>query len=249
MNLKDKAESSTEISPILDLWIDSFTWPYRCFIMLTMGKEKMTQINDIIETLAAAKSALDENPVLREQIKTLRQEYVHLQAINQRLQDKHTDLYDEHTEACIKVTELEASLESARFQQLDTSRKLNKLVSSLREDIDEVDPQLTQPSINPAELVAEPEPVGVITEPKFEPNPEDIAKSQMALYQPPAELDKSEPETPSDAETESVPLLYSGRPYSFKPDSISWREWVTGGGQRPWWLTDQELDKLEPKVA
>ena len=222
MNLRDKAKAPTETSPILDLWLDSFTWPYKCFIMLTMGKEKMTQINDIIETLAAAKLAMEENPSLKAQIEALRQEYNNLQALNQQLQDKHTDLHNQHDEACIKVTNLEASLETARFQQLNTSRKLNKLVSSLREDIDEIDPQPAQPSANPVELVAEPEPVGVIApEPKPEPDP--LAYDQL--------------------------YPYSGKPYSFKPDSISWREWVTGGGQRPWWLTDLELDKLEPVAA
>ena len=242
MNLKDKAESSTEISPILDLWIDSFTWPYRCFIMLTMGKESMTQINDIIETLATAKLAMEENPGLKAriddlliQVYALEDKVTHLE-IAQELQDTA------YTEACIKVTELEANLEAARFQEQSIHSKLDKFIASISEAVGEVVPH----PITALELVGEPTDMGVITDKlEIRTNKPDLGSVDFN----PSVTDGLQPETNvlGCTQPESNPLPYSGRPYSFKPDSVGWRAWVEGGGQRPWWLTEGELDKLEPK--
>jgi hypothetical protein len=274
----------------------------------------MSDIGNIIETLAQAKTALEENPNLKTEIESLKAQLNSMAQAHADLQDKHVALYNDHDEACIKVTELEASLEAARFQELAANKKLNKLAEIVGEALHEALP--------PVEPVVEPEPVlvdqsanlGVIIPPELaEPtvtianpdgrdwqgSPKDSTEGETAeqlheaIHEPDAEPTtwvqaqdkphgwlepKVEPtvnptsETTSGVEPSPEPILSSGgsevtpfvtnpiaepkpesiqslpnygKPYSFKPNSCTWREWIEGGGQRPWWLTEDVLGQMD----
>jgi hypothetical protein len=237
----------------------------------------MSDIGNIIETLAIAKTALEENPVLKSQLEDMKAHIAKLEDAHMQLQAKHADLHNNHDEACIKVTELEASLEAARFQELAANKKLNKLAEIVGEALHEALP--------PVEPVVEPEPVlvdqsanvGVITESAVIPehvwNDIETNSQQDDTPQPPVEPTEnptieSPPVGPSIGEpilssgdSEMIPFVtnpiaepkpesiqskpHDGKPYSFKPNSCTWREWIEGGGQRPWWLTEDVLDQMD----
>ena len=237
----------------------------------------MSDIGNIIETLAIAKTALEENPVLKSQLEDMRAHIAKLEEAHMQLQAMHDDLFNDHDEACIKVTELEASLEAARFQELAANKKLNKLAEIVGEALHEALP--------PVEPVVEPEPVlvdqsanlGVITESAVIPehvwNDIETDLPQDDTAQPPVEPTEnptieSPPVGPSIGEpilssggSEVTPFVTNpiaepkpessqflpnyGKPYSFKPNSMSWREWITTGGQRPWWCTDEYLNNMD----
>ena len=237
----------------------------------------MSDIGNIIETLAIAKTALEENPVLKSQLEDMRAHIAKLEDAHMQLQAKHADLHNNHDEACIKVTELEASLEAARFQELAANKKLNKLAEIVGEDLHEALP--------PVEPVVEPEPVlvdqsanlGIITKSAVIPEhvwddietdlpQDDTAQSSTEPTENPTPevVSGAEPSpepTLSSEGTEVTPFVtnpiaepraessqskpYYGRPYSFKPNSCTWREWIEGGGQRPWWLTEDVLGQMD----
>lgn len=226
----------------------------------------MTQINDMIETLASAKLAMDENPNLKQQIAELQAKLSEMQQAHDVLNADHTHLSLEHANVLGAKAELEASLEAARFQELASSEKLNKLVQSFSTTLLEVMP--------PKPVAAEPEPVvvaqspdvgldwpvrtetwpqAVVTEPKAEPQVEDFSPSS----EQPSTLGCTEPEGPSAINPTPVPMQdsgggstvtepakpYDGKPYSFKPEAMSWPEWISGGGQRPWYIEADGTEK------
>lgn len=97
-------------------------------------------IQDMIETLAAAKVAMEENPKLQAQVEGLKYQLETSEDMLKHLGNAHNKLDEAHTSAQSRIAELEAQLESARFRELASREKLDKLVSSFRETIDEVAP-------------------------------------------------------------------------------------------------------------
>lgn len=237
----------------------------------------MSDIGNIIETLAQAKTALEENPNLKTEIESLKAQLNSMAQAHADLQDKHVALYNDHDEACIKVTELEASLEAARFQELAANKKLNKLAEIVGEALHEALPAV-EPVVEPVVEVVDTTPdVGVITESEVIPehvwNDIETDSPQDDTAQPPVEPTvnptiESPPVGPSIGEpilssggSEVTPFVTNpiaepkpesiqslpnyGKPYSFKPNSCTWREWIEGGGQRPWWLTEEVLGQMD----
>lgn len=287
----------------------------------------MTMVNDMIETLAAAKVAMEENPQLKRQIQDRERELMDMKSAHSELSFVHCELATDREYLYSQVKALEASLEAARFREQATSQKLDKLVSSFRETIDEVSPAPIPVAAEAVpELVVQSAEMGVVeaasemlTQPNpfnpfdedgntageapqtdqlmehaagrnwVEPDPtmdtefsqgqapainqcpageEDLPETNEAWNQPertamaedtPSEIDVPQVETggilvgSGEHNPWNAPKIkeqpYSGKPHSFKPASITWAEWIDGGGARPWWLTETELNKLREGSA
>ncbi len=233
-------------------------------------------IQDMIETLAAAKQAMEENPKLKTQVESLSAKVDDMDAVHQELQAKHASIVDAHNSTLNRVAELEAELEAARFRELASREKFVKLVSSISEAVNEVvpavDPISDEPDVGVAGEHAE---VQVAQTDEFRPwaKPQvtDLNdQSNSEALQQFSEVDRAISEGTAKAEADfrpsgsgstgygsetvaesrlevnvpDVPAPYTNKPYSFKPEAVTWPEWVAGGGKRPWWLTDDELAKL-----
>ena len=261
----------------------------------------MSDINNILETLVEAKAAIEENPQLKAEIEQLKSQLDSMNKAHGDLQKAHESLYHDHDEACIKVTELGASLEAARFQELATHQKLDKLVSVFSGAINEIVPPVVHTDEPSVSMVDQPTDVGIIdtiqpyvsigagslqtdailsdgtvidhkteeptvnptlvttSEPITEPNGSELKANPTPepaltvgsgpnLLPEPITSTEGGQKTPfiTNPTVESVQSKpYYGRPYSFKANSVTWREWIDGGGQRPWWLTEDVLGQMD----
>jgi hypothetical protein len=288
-------------NPLLELWYQAYIWSRRCFGMLPIREHTMSQIQDMIETLAAAKQAMEENPHLQYRVEELQNQLRTTEADYTELGLAHVEALSSYASANARIKALEADLEAARFRELASSQKLETLVSAFRGTLDEVSPVLvpaTEPNVElvatdaevltqtqvehltraEAEAVAnqaeashtsqsfievDPEPKPTVrlwakpeieeVERSFYPDTADEVTAGPSLGDllrqdlDPADMEKTEALLKTE-EFQQGP--YSGKPFSFKPDHITWPEWVAGGGTRPWWLTDDELAKLsQPSAA
>jgi hypothetical protein len=291
--------------------------PVRCDVMLPIKEPKMIQ--DMIETLAAAKVAMEENPQLKAAINNLEFNLSHVSNELVGLGQDHGSLTTAHAAAQDRIAALEAELEAARFREQAALEKLDTVVSTLKGAVNalmpvsvsiaaESGPELVEQSADvgvenvptciqcvggqlDTEKAGEwPGPVddptsdtefsqgkkpdmeevsSILTQPnQFNPFDEDgklkaseteeevpmEGLPQRTEYEYGIPLPRTQPETTSEPNTSematlSAPKPFFGKPHSFKPESVSWPEWISGGGARPWWLTESELDKLREGSA
>lgn len=240
---------------IPELWHQALKWLRRCRVMLPI-REHNIMIQDMIETLAAAKVAMEENPNLKAKVEHLGKSLDEMDSTHQELQAQHSAVVSARDEAINRIQKLEAELEAARFRELASNTKLDKLVSSFRGLVEEVSPT-PDPVTEPVAVETAP----VLTTSTSEAAPSDRieAVSSEATQPQPDEVNvpevKIEPERTAQAEQPTAvtevpqPRPYANRAPSFKPESVTWPEWIDGGGNRPWWLTDGDLNKLRDGIA
>jgi chromosome segregation ATPase len=230
----------------------------------------MSQIQDMIETLAAAKQAMEENPQLKTTVQELTKMLDSLQHDHGALRDHHETVIGERAMLETKLAEKEAELEAARFREQTAMEKLNTVVSTLKGAVnalmpspdpvaDQPEPELVQQSAEvlteaPAAPINEgPLAIGqiediaseMLSQPNSVVNADTIMDEIERMAQAKDTVPSTEPPQPEiNVPTVPQPKPYFGKPFSFKPDAVTWPEWVAGGGSRPWWLTNEELAKL-----
>lgn len=237
-----------------------------------------TPIESMIETLAAAKTAMEENPHLKATIAELEDMLNKTLAEHEALAHDHESTSRALTAAMEQIESTEAELEQARFRELAVGKKLNKLVSSFNAAISEVDPQpmaqsgpkptmvhddatvleleqgndKLQATIDEHTTAIEPSSTEVEAEREFKATEDSLIEEASEMLSQPNTIASVATTPPQIERTAKAEQPYAGLPFSFKPDRVTWPEWVDGGGNRPWWLTDVELAKqrtLVPEVA
>lgn len=208
---------------------------------------------DFFEAMASAKAAMDKLPTVEDALRS--KEYdLHLkQQAFDELEVRFANMLEEMNGLKDKVRSLEVERDDAGFRELEALEKLEMVLGTMRmvhgamadtlttakpkaeatttvepdtTTIPSVEPTLVQPvqepvdqihvASNGAEIVAEPSPTPTIT-------------------------DWGEPKIMEVAEPGLKP--YVGMPGFDKPNSVSWADFLAGGGIRPYWLTDEEVER------
>ncbi len=190
----------------------------------------------VLESLGEAKSAYEAVPGLRQRIDELE---AALADRDRTIRNTSHDLEETMTakaqvEAKLQATEVER--DQYFFRAEEAADKLSKMASVLG-------------------VAASPEPVTQappkteVPEPAAAPSPAIPEDREGDVTSNPT----SATATTSDTSSGTVPLAlvesantggdrpYLGKPYYERPSGMSWQEWSEKGGERPYWVTQQDV--------
>jgi hypothetical protein len=204
-----------------------------------------SQVNEIFEAFAQAKDALSELPKVRGELFAIT-------VIDN--QDKVIAELKAKLEASeAKASALEVERDDAGFRELEANEKLENILKAvgvvtdtLSAKVKEVKPE---PEVEQVQDKPEVEEVRsftdydntaytlpVIPEGKY-PTEVHMNEDGVLHLVPIAEV----PQEPSAEEVQAAPRPFED--WHDKPYSVSWKDFINGGGRRPYWLNDHDIEQ------
>jgi hypothetical protein len=211
----------------------------------------MSTDNDIISSFRLAAEALEKLPQLQESHSQKEAALAQATEYNNHLLSTIETLTTSINELKNQVRSLEVERDDAGFRELEAKDKLEALLRTLsavagtasaavKEHTTQ--PEVAEPSAA-AEVTTEVVEAPITTEATSTTGHEDMQKPTVIISSDDGPMD--EWHAPRIEEV-TQPLPFLNTPPMDKPDGTSWKDFVAGGGRRPFWVTDEMMELGEP---
>ncbi|MGI0079622.1 MAG: hypothetical protein ACRECH_08355 [Nitrososphaerales archaeon] len=191
-------------------------------------------INDFHEVMTQAKEAQEQLPMLQTQLEAANKLISSLQLKVDVLENEVDENAKTISTLNTQVRSLEVERDEAGFRQLEVEDRLNNLngiMAGLHTALGEV---LTQKDVK-----AKMQEQAKAQVQSSEPDPSIGHNSQVER---PIVWDEPETKAVENQPPATPGLEYLGHETWRKPNDVSWKTFVAGGGQRPYWLSDSVLE-------
>jgi len=220
----------------------------------------VSPVLDIIKQLQAGEEARALLPNLELELQRVKGQLEQSQNHAQALELKCRDYRDQIDQLNTKVRQTQGERDEAMFRELETNERLDKLVEAIggvRRDLNN-----TIGDLGSMEASAKPKPEPVSASPTQETASSTTAASSLTSA-PTTDVASGPGESAGDPtvvgeHTSPQPVAsepaasqasvvgtdrpYDGMGYWHKPSDVTWRTFFAGGGIRPSWLSDADLD-------
>jgi len=190
----------------------------------------MSQVNEIFEAFAQAKDALSELPKVREELLEAQA------AVDDAItvidnQDKVIAELKAKLEASeAKALALEVERDDAGFRELEANEKLENILKAVGVVTDTLSAKVKE---------VKPEPEAAPVQDKSEVEEVHMNEDGILYLVPIAEVIPV-PQEPSAEEVQVEPRPF--KDWYDKPYAVSWKDFINGGGHRPNWLNDHDIE-------
>lgn len=197
--------------------------------------------------------ALEERPALEAKIADAQSARDYAMATAKFAEERYAALAADYDRIKAELATKEAELAQATFREKEAGDKLEVLVDAFKSVSRKVNEsvELVAPEPKPElESMPAPTPVAdtsttsttageVSTDlPGTYPwNKPEVTEVAVTSNPDPISVASTDTGMPSTVDT-SASKPHADKPYWFKPDSLTWREWIDGGGERAPWLKD-----------
>lgn len=208
-----------------------------------------TNLNDILSELAKGADALEAVPTLEARIRELEATLSHTISDLEHKADALNQANAKISEQSLTIGSLEVERDRYGFRAMeleDTMGKLAALVSPAVSEPEPVKVEATHEATPTSSVIDTTQTVelldGGYDGPYNEPKPNPSNPTPTYGFPPKA------PEVPSSTDFDNLTeacgiepaapaLPYAGQAYWAKPQNVSWEDFVSGGGQKPHWMS------------
>lgn len=229
------------------------------------------QAYSFFQFMADAKEAMEKNPQLEERHAQREEELQQATATIAGFKARVVDLQSTIEELTAKVRSLEVERDEAGFRELEVKESLEALLRTFRvvsgtvgEAIEKYSPKPAEPSMATLEQMGKTDETAPEAQPTTEPVSAEDTTTESAVSDGSVTYKDDSPElsvkqisddidnaTTTELPTEPIQHQLTeyipSQPYTNiqpqdKPHDVSWKDFVSGGGRRPFWVTDEMMN-------
>jgi hypothetical protein len=212
----------------------------------------MSTDNDLISSFRQAAEALEKLPQLQESHSQKEAALAQATEYNTHLLSTIETLTTSINELKGRVRSLEVERDDAGFRELEAKDKLEALLRTLSAVAGTASAAVKEHTPQPE--VIEPSAAAEVETKVVEAPSEPISAVDGKYGNPYTDFNVDAPEPKPTAgewhapriEEVTQPLPFLNIPAQDKPDSVSWKDFVAGGGRRPFWVTDEMMELGAP---